>query len=619
MAGTPGAVLAELSDHLLKVREDPTTALDTDLLEKCELFTNSPEYLKDLWKDTEALFLQLASLLPSLQQDPSPLTHFIIKLAVPYRFEEIKDVDFEVGLSLEATPFHGLILTLLGKARASSNDAQALANKPSVMYAIVRLWLCTQDSGIASQAFELLIGLLQVSKDEPSPVSGYQHYGSAPVWKRLFHDRDIYSLYFQHTTFSKLSKTAEPNLSKRDRTIAQARLLEFLPRVGALDWTTITSSHEPEVEQEVGLIQSQGLLHYASLKMVDTADDMLMHMTLINFFSDLIITVKNTPHLTPNDSSLSLDFLKEQGIHKQIINFHTDDNPGLEHSFLSSRSAHYISEYASVYPANFEKSSDLQIIRQYVHRNIRKCEADDLSVLASMPRATVIPRNSHGLAWDEAVLLDIPVTRTNPEALKTLATIFHGPSKEEITFPQPVVSDVAANRNVTEKVFARLLLSLYHTKNPGFFADLVKHAELIAMKENALAALTLLKAIITADWDSRPLPEMIPESDPIYLRLQQFPQTGVDAVIEPSISGGVLPYLIKPATTFSNLVGGRGDAENAAYQIAMAKFDVLQTLGERLQKQGSRQDIITMVRRRVAEGPWGVSGSAGSRIGTMEL
>jgi hypothetical protein len=101
----------------------------------------------------------------------------------------------------------------------------------------------------------------------------------------------------------------------------------------------------------------------------------------------------------------------------------------MEHSFLSPRTAQYISAYASTYPKNFENSPEMQIVRDYVHRNIRKCEAQDLDVLASMPRATLVPRRSGQLAWDDCVLLDIPVTRTNADALKTLAAVFHGPSR----------------------------------------------------------------------------------------------------------------------------------------------------------------------------------------------
>lgn len=297
----PPTVLSDLSTHLQKVQEDPSTPLDIELLEKAELFTSTPEYRNQIWKETQPLFLQIASLLPQLQQDPSPLTHFIIKLAQPYRFEDIKDVEFEIGLDLQAVPFHGLLLTLLGKATANSVDAQALANRPIVMSSIVRLWLCTQDAGIATQAEELLISLLKVSKNEPALTSSQDPshtYGTGPMWRRLFGDRDIASLYYHYTSLEQLKAPPLPLLSQRDKTIAQARLLSWLPRVGELDWNALVSSHDVEVEREAGLKEGQGLLHYAALEMVDVENDMLMHMSLINFFSVLITTVTVTPHLT---------------------------------------------------------------------------------------------------------------------------------------------------------------------------------------------------------------------------------------------------------------------------------------------------------------------------------
>lgn len=298
---TPSAILSELSSHLQKVDEEPATILDADLLEKCELFTSTPEYRSRIWKDTRPLFLQVAALLPKLQQNPSPLIHFIVKLAEPYRFEDIKDLDFEIGLGLQATPFHTLILTLLEKAISSSVDAQVLANRPGVVSSIVRLWLCTQDAGVAIQAEDLLTALLKASKNEPVSIgteAPHHTYGTGPMWRRLFSDRDINSLYYHYTSLKKLSSQVQPQLSKRDQTIAQARLLSWLPRVAELNWDAVTSSYSIDVEREAGLKEGQGLLHYAALKMVDTEDDMLMHMTLINFYSILITLVQTKPHLT---------------------------------------------------------------------------------------------------------------------------------------------------------------------------------------------------------------------------------------------------------------------------------------------------------------------------------
>ncbi|KAJ4333641.1 hypothetical protein N0V87_007491 [Didymella glomerata] len=614
-------VLSDLSAHLQTVESDPTTQLNTELLEQCELFTSTSEYRSQTWRETQPLFLQIAALLPQLQQDPSPLVHFIIKLATPYRFEDIKDVDFEIALDLQATPFHGLILSLLDKATASSADTQVLANRPAVVAAIVRLWLCTQDTGVATQAEDLLFSLLKASKNESLSITGENAghtYGTGPMWRRLFNDQDVRSLYYYHTSLKKLSSPPVPILSKRDKTIAQARLLSWLPRVGSLHWDALVAPHTLDVEREIGLGQEQGLLHYATTKMVDTEEDMLMYMTLINFFSELITTVKTTPHLTHYDSSLSLDFLQEQGIHKQLIDFHTTDSPGIEHSFLSSRTAKYISDYAYNYPENFEKSTDLSKIRDYVHRNIRKCETSDLNIIASMPRSTLLPRRGSSIAWDDCIILDMPITRTNQDALKTLATVFHGPPKEELTFPQVETLGSDAKCREIESAYARLLAALFVSKKPNTFSDIVSHANTVAMKENALAALTLLRALITSSWSSEPIPN-VPANDRTYARLNNFPKTGLDLILDPSISGGVLPSLLKPATSFSNLVGGRGDAENAAYQVAMAKFDVLKALGRELEQNGGREDVLFMVKRRVNEGPWGVSGSVGSRIGTLEL
>ncbi|KAH6616532.1 hypothetical protein C7974DRAFT_46310 [Boeremia exigua] len=618
---TAPAVFGDLAVHLQAVERDPATQLDTELLEQCELFTSTPEYRSQIWKSTQPLFLQIAALLPQLQQDPSPLVHFIVKLASPYRFEDIKDVDFEIALDLQATPFHGLILSLLEKAAVSSVDTQALANRPAVVASIVRLWLCTQDTGVATQAENLLVSLLEASENEPLSISGEDtghSHGTGPMWRRLFNDQDIRSLYYYHTSLKNLSSPPLPSLHKRDKTIAQARLLSWLPRVGTLHWDALITPHTMDVEREVGLSDNQGLLHYAAMKMVDTEDDMLMYMTLINFFSELITTVRTTPHLTHYDSSFSLDFLREQGIHKQLIEFHTADNPGLEHAFLSNRTAKYISDYASNYPENFEKSPEMPTIRDYVHRNIRKCEASDLNIIASMPRSTLVPRRGSSFAWSDCVILDMPITRTNQDALKTLATIFHGPLKDEITFPQveTIGSDVKRKQN--ESAFARLLTALFISKKSNAFSDLISHSETVAMKENALAALALLRALVTASWSSEPIQD-VAASDPVYAQLSNFPKTGLDLILDPSISGGVLPALLKPATSYSNLVGGRGDAEDAAYQVAMAKFDVLKALGRKLEENGGREDVLSMVKRRVNEGPWGVSGTVGSRIGTLEL
>lgn len=228
----------------------------------------------------------------------------------------------------------------------------------------------------------------------------------------------------------------------------------------------------------------------------------------------------------------------EEGIHKGLVDFHVSDSPGIEQSFLGSRTAQYISDYASTYPENFENSDEMPRIRTYVHANIRKCEANTLNIIASMPRSTLIPRQGTLLSWDQCIILDMPITRTNPDALKTLASIFHGPQKAELTFPKVETIGSDPKRTQNESTFARLLTALFYSKKPNMFSDIVTHIETIAMKENALAALTLVRALITSSWTTEPIPDFIPTTDPTYARLNSFPKTGVDLLLDPSISGG---------------------------------------------------------------------------------
>ncbi|KAF2813909.1 uncharacterized protein BDZ99DRAFT_459656 [Mytilinidion resinicola] len=623
----PSTVLEKLQVHLREVEQEPTTSLDVHLLGQCELYVSQLEFPNGGWRQTHPLFLQLGQLLPSLQQDPSPLIRFVLKLTAPYSFDEVKELDFAMGLNLKAEPFHLLILTLLEKATATGNDAENLASRSDVVKAIVRLWLCTEDTGTATKASNLLIALLSASKNLPGGLNeiGVGEYGRGAMWKRLFEDKDIYSLLYLFCSLKSLPAGDEVPLNKRNTTVAQARLMDWLPKVGALDWDTIVRSHHPEIETKVGLRNGEGLLHFASMKMVDFLDDILMHISLINFFSDLISTVKTIAAPTSSGSSVALDFLKKEGWHAHIIKYQQDDTPSMERTFLKAPAANYISAYASTYLDDFERSPEAAGIVEKLNETINKAQPEDFHILSSVPRASLVPQRAMGYAWDESPILSIPIRLTSADALKTLATIFHGPIEPDVVFPLSQISlssmtvQTSSARFESERIYARLLLSLYLTKTPSFFTEIIRHADTIAMKENAIAALILLRAIITAKWS--PASQLNDgNSDAILTRLQNFPDSGLELILDPTISGGVLPFLLKPATTFSGLVGGRGDAESAAFQVAMTKFDVLKVLGERVKElQPPRSHIDGMIRRRVAEGPWGVGQNAAPRIGTMEL
>ena len=72
-------------------------------------------------------------------------------------------------------------------------------------------------------------------------------------------------------------------------------------------------------------------------------------------------------------------------------------------------------------------------------------------------------------------------------------------------------------------------------------------------------------------------------------------------------------------------MGGRGDAESAAYKIASGKFDALKALHSRLMVQVEQhpgegyEDILATLSKRLAEDPLSREGEVGGRIGTLEL
>jgi hypothetical protein len=202
--------------------------------------------------------------------------------------------------------------------------------------------------------------------------------------------------------------------------------------------------------------------------------------------------------------------------------------------------------------------------------------------------------------------------------LNTLAAIFHGPLKPGIVFGSSASTTSEESRYEEEANYARALYFNYIARNPRFWADVTNHADTVALKELALAALHLLTSVITANWSATlsdaPLPTTL-----------ATPLSGHIALLTPPALEYVLPYLLKPAQSFSNLVGGRGDAESAAYRIAAAKFDAVALFARRLKEQVEAQpgegyeEILATVSRRLQEGPLSREAEVGGRIATMEL
>lgn len=76
--------------------------------------------------------------------------------------------------------------------------------------------------------------------------------------------------------------------------------------------------------------------------------------------------------------------------------------------------------------------------------------------------------------WQSSPLSLVPSKATNPDALNTLATVFHGPNRD-------IVFGSASNGSSTEPglekeaALARALYHHYLSHNPRFWQDIVSH------------------------------------------------------------------------------------------------------------------------------------------------
>ena len=628
-----------------------------------------------------ALINQLSEVLQTVQQDPTPVVKLISIIIRPksFTFQDVlsiqPSVDFVAGFTSPMFIINLLTLDLLAKAAYTASEAAIVAGQPGVMMALVQLWLRTPDTAVARRALEVIWDLMKVDHQHQnaghlginsnSTGSNGRGDGQGLVWRRLFGDRDIYEEILSICSLSTVGQANQPG--KRHKTVAQARVMDFIPGVAKLDWEIVSLTRFPDIDSRFG-VKDGGLVEFAALHMVDVADDLLMHVTLIDFLTELLgvyscnelpLSTSRSPLLPLSGSSPTLDFLIKYGLHQRTASYYLDPSKhdSTEIAYIYSKAANYLAIYATCYPNHLLRSSPptaeylLRRISQALNISpgqwIRGTDVQhDLHVLASLPRVILIPSPSNATS----PILKVPVKPANPAALRTLATIFHGPVSFEpddraTGLPPNALADMEEPTSLHgEAAAARFLYFYYLEHHPNFWSQVITAAEVIALKENALAAISLLSAVMTAVWAPLPtqpasnatgegpvaetthntlLPAQRQAEDLLGAPAETLSPSGIFAILSPPTVDVVLPYLLRPAQTFSNLVGGRGDVESSAYRIATAKYDLL-TLFYRQLKSGlgsvvGLEEIEAAVKRRLAEGPLAGSSDVGARIGTLEL
>ncbi|WPG99457.1 Hypothetical protein R9X50_00227100 [Acrodontium crateriforme] len=640
-SSSAAAVLQRLNNHLSELDSTPETSTpDVKLFDEASLVL--PDYLSRKWgpeqdvKRQDLMRRLAAGLVTSA--NPAPAADLLTKLFDDWSWSQVcefeKDVPIPFGHGLAVgdhmIPFNRLMISLLEKATRTATDAAHVASMLDAVKALVRCWLCTPDAGIATQAGNVVVDLLKVDREVKNGPDAKLPAGPGQglVWKRIFGDKDVYGVFFE-------SCSESGGLSKSQRTIAQARLLEFVPKIGAMDWEIIAKSQHEGVEKRFGV--QGGLLDFAASVMVDYKDDVLMHRCLIDFYSELLKSTKGAigEIIGGLEDSVGLQYLITHGLHARVAALYIRP-PGMQVDpvdamFLHGPAANYVATYASCYAKHFLASQMAEQVKvrlmQTLSMSVSRWSHEDspkydLHLLACLPRKLLLPTGTQ--SWNSNILAQIPSQASNADALATLATIFHGPSAPIIEYPpsSPLQStnDSAADE---EAACARALYYHYIAHNPSFWNHIVKHANTVALSDVALSAIAILSAVITANWptstpsnanDGLQLPTTIATAD-----------TGCIAILTPPALEHTLPYLFSPAPSFSNIVGGRGDTESAAYRVAAAKFEALQALHAHLGEVVARtpgegyEEIRETVGKRLAAGAMSREGEVGGNVATMEM
>ncbi|KAJ6185661.1 hypothetical protein N7519_006962 [Penicillium mononematosum] len=635
--------------HLAQVQENPSVALDIPLIDKLKL-----QLVESTDRVVPATLLsQISVLLPILQEDPTPITTLGIRATAYFTFTDLQAVDPPInlvaGFKAPSPPINLLALSLLAKAGQKYSEAAIVAGDSDLVASLVELWLSTSSGEVAQAALDTLWALLEVDVANHLENGEYEHTGDESyagqglLWRRLFTDKDVYGLLFG---LCSLQSDAPGGLSKRERTLAQGRLMTLLAKAGKLRWDIISTAQVPEIEAKY---QSSSLLHFATCHMVQVTD-VLMHMTLLNFFRELLeidgpgLVARSSVQSSSTFSSPALDFLVEHKLHSQVLTYYLDESKldSVDLLYLSGPVMAYVARYAEMYPNHLlqNPSTLLDGIISRINRSLAIPSAQwahgevptgHLAILASLPRVLLVEAGKHGAN----PVLAIPTNPPNSEALDVLAKVFHGPQRTGVSDSMNLNTSGSTPTDwEREAAAARILYFLYVNQNPTFWDNVVGAADVLVMKDVALSAINFMKAITTANWKPSPSAPVNPSRFqlPSEEGLGQlspatngfFPTSGAWAALTPPALTTLLPYLFKPPRTYADFVGGgAGDSQSVVWKVATAKHDVLVALYSRLQETDGQmegfEDIMQTLQQRVNQGPWGPVQSGGTQVVTAGL
>jgi DNA mismatch repair protein HSM3, N terminal domain len=607
------SALDMLLGHLKRLQDSSNHEhLDTSLVEHSRLLLQTADFKPSHVVELARLTLHL---LVASQDDLEPLVHLLSEAVEFVTFDDLQDsipVDVvTAGLSSPSPSVQNLALSYLRKAAESPSGAAFVASDDALVKALIKVFLTSKSTEIGgTKALGAFLALLSVDNpDHVTTVSSDgsigQTNGQGLLWRRVFHDEEVYGLFFRFTTVDE----ARHEFTMLQITTAQARLLDFVSEVAKISWDAIHDSTKPDPQTSSrarpgACGRERSLLRYGALNMVDRTDP-LMKNILLNFLSK-ILELKSPAGCSgissiPANSSPSLEFLIASGLHQGTADYYlrSEDFDKYETQFLEAAHIRYFCTYVNLYSEHFLQAAELtRSTINRLNRNLQISRArwahgsapvQDLTVLAHVP-ALVLARASRS---GENPLLLLPTDPLNAAALETLGRIFHGPNSGASEGDVDLVADADPFSRGSRAAAARVLFYQYHEKHPEFWSNIGAAMGGGATLQPVSAAIGLVRSILTAIW--APMAENSAEvSGPLSLPTEQsllelcggnVSRTGLAEIFNADES--VIPSLLLP--TISE---GR-DAEMArlAWHLERERFDLLELISDLMRKGLSKDEI----------------------------
>ena len=270
-----------------------------------------------------------------------------IKLLGPVSFTQVLSLASEESLiqALESpVPSANILaMSIVHKAAATPADVAILTGMPALVSAFLWRWLTSPQVEVGQKGGKVLGDLLDIDCDLPlSPADASlvrdqvllrRAPGRGKLWQSLFRDQEAYGLLVALVA----GKHPDTRGDERQLSLAQGRLLRILPRLASLNFNMVTQSPFPALNpvhatnghtydpsgQRQTPRQSEGILQFAALRMVDTRD-MLMQLSLVDFFEALVSLMRVVEHTAYKTETL-----------RALIREASANDPSLRPSLLS--------------------------------------------------------------------------------------------------------------------------------------------------------------------------------------------------------------------------------------------------------------------------------------------